>query len=474
MSVTVRMTCVILSVVELTGCAVGTAIDDVAIGNETNDASVPSSLDSDGRQTPASLTVADAAPTGLGFASSARSEDSSLAGAASDHDDAGVSATSDAGSSASAPNAATDALGAQAARPASSDAGVVSAPASTSSNEAAPSTAVTVTPTAIPTIAPAVAATCAVPSEAALADVSKPSTVVGTGTPASCTSSAFVAAVEQGGIITFNCGSAPTTITLDRTARVFNDKSQRVVIDGGNKVTLSGGGKVRILYQNTCDQNLHWTTEHCDNQEFPQLTVQNLTFEDGNAKGSGEGGGALYASGGRVKVINSRFYNNVCDDTGPDVGGGALRVLQQFNGLPAYVVGSTFGGDRAHGNVGSNGGAVSALGASLEVLNSAFTYNRAIGQGASPAAAGTPGGGSGGAIYVNGNNISLELCGTRIENNDANEGGGAVFFVSNDRSGSVTIDRSTLQTNKSGKFENFPGMFVLAKQDPTELDSTVE
>jgi hypothetical protein len=49
-----------------------------------------------------------------------------------------------------------------------------------------------------------------------------------------------------------------------------------------------------------------------------------------------------------------------------------------------------------------------------------------------------------------------------------------VFFVSNDRSGSVTIDRSTLQTNKSGKFENFPGMFVLAKQDPTELDSTVE
>lgn len=471
MSATGRMTCVILSVVEMAGCAVGTAIDDVTFEVSKSDASVPGVLDTEGKQTPATLTTADAGQTGLGFASSAGAEDSSPARGAAQQQDGGVKAAYEAANTDDA--STTNASGASVVvTPAAAEgaatgrgASVVSTPASApSSAVASPSQAATPQP----------AATCDVPSEAALADVSRPTTVVGTGTPASCTSSAFVAAVEKGGIVTFDCGSAPTTITLDRTARVFNDKAQRTVIDGGNKVTLSGGGKVRILYQNTCDQNLVWTTEHCDNQEFPQLTVQNLTFENGNAKGSGEGGGAIYASGGRVKVINSRFSGNVCDDTGPSVGGGALRILSQYNGLPAYVVNSTFGGDQARGNVCSNGGAVSGLGVSLKVVNSAFSYNRAIGRGASPAAAGTPGGGSGGAVFANGNNISLELCGTRIDHNDANEGGGALFFVSNDRSGSVTLDRSTLELNKSGKFENFPGMFVLAKHNPTQLSSTVK
>src|SRR5271165_43639 len=51
-----------------------------------------------------------------------------------------------------------------------------------------------------------------IPPEAQAEDVSKPTTVVGTGTPASCTSDAFVAAVAAGGIITFDCGPTPTTI----------------------------------------------------------------------------------------------------------------------------------------------------------------------------------------------------------------------------------------------------------------------
>jgi hypothetical protein len=313
-----------------------------------------------------------------------------------------------------------------------------------------------------------------VPAEAALEDVSSPTTVVGTGTAASCSSSAFVAAVASGGVITFNCGSSPVTITLDQTAKVFNDKAQKTVIDGGNKVTLSGAGKVRILYQNTCDQNQVWTSSHCDNQEFPQLTVQNLTFADGNAKGTGDGGGAIFAAGGRLKVVNSRFYNSVCDDSGPDLGGGAIYVRQQFDNLPVYVVSSTFGGDTAHANVCSNGGAISSIGVSLSVLNSTLSYNRAIGSGANPAAAGTPGGGSGGALYTNGNAYALSICGSTVEHNSANEGGGGLFFVSNDRTGTVALDRSTLRDNKSGKFENFPGMFVQAKTDPVMTGCTVQ
>jgi len=61
----------------------------------------------------------------------------------------------------------------------------------------------------------------------------------------------------------------------------------------------------------------------------------------------------------------------------------------------------------------------------------------AVGDGANPMRDGTPGGGSGGAIYNDGGEFTLRVCGTRIEDNHANEGGGAIFFVSNDRTGSL-------------------------------------
>jgi hypothetical protein len=320
---------------------------------------------------------------------------------------------------------------------------------------------------------------CPVPPEAAAEEVSNPRTVVGNGTPASCTGAAFVEAVARGGVITFDCGPDPVTITLDRTAKVVNDTGPRIVIDGGGKVTLSGGGRVRILYQNTCDQAQKWTTSHCQDQDHPQLTVQNLTFVDGNAKGQtqeGGGGGAIFVRGGRLKLVNSRFFNNVCDDVGPDVGGAAVRVLSQFQGRPVYVVGSTFGGREGLGNVCSNGGGLSSIGVSFTVINSLFSHNQAIGRGANPAKSGTPGGGSGGAIYNDGNTFTLSLCGASLTDNSANEGGGAIFFVSNDRSGTLVIRDSRLARNPSKGFETrgFPGIFVLAKGEPQVTSSTIE
>src|SRR3990167_5690502 len=111
--------------------------------------------------------------------------------------------------------------------------------------------------------------TCAVPTGAGAEDTSSPTQVVGTGTPASCTGAAFVAAVATGGIITFDCGPDPVVIELDETAKIFNDTGPKIVIDGGNKVTLSGRGAHRILYMNTCDQAQHWTTSQCQNQDHP-------------------------------------------------------------------------------------------------------------------------------------------------------------------------------------------------------------
>ena len=323
------------------------------------------------------------------------------------------------------------------------------------------------------------AARCTPPADALPEDVSSPTTVVGTGTPASCTGEAFVAAVARGGVITFDCGPAPVTILLTRTARVFNDRGPKVVIDGGGKVTLSGGGRVRILYQDTCDPAQVWTTSHCQDQPTPALTVQHLTFADGDATFEtfdGGGGGAIFARGGRLKVVGCRFFGNSCDLTGPDVGGAAIRALSQSGGLPVQVAGSTFGGAPGLGNTGANGGALSSIGVSWSVWNSVFTHNRAVGAGANPARPGTPGGGSGGALYLDGNTFSLSLCGSRLEENDAVEGGGAVFFVSNDRSGTLSIDRSTLRRNPSHGFETagLPGIFYLGRGAPTVIDSTLE
>jgi hypothetical protein len=293
-----------------------------------------------------------------------------------------------------------------------------------------------------------------IPAEAQLEDVSHPTTVVGNGTPASCTGAAFIAAVAKGGIITFNCGPAMATIRLSAPAKIFNDKGPKIVIDGGGKIVLSGENVTRILYMNTCDPAQVRTTPNCDNQDSPQLTVQNLTFANGNAKNETEydGGGAIYASGGRFKVINSRFVNNVCADTGPDVGGGAIRVFQQYNGLPAYVVGCTFGGADGLGNVGSNGGALSSIGVSWTILNSVISYNQAVGNGGNPADANTPGGGSGGGIYNDGNTMTLTIAGSIIQHNKVNAYGSAIFFVSNSHTGNIVIDSSTITTNVGGSW----------------------
>jgi hypothetical protein len=307
----------------------------------------------------------------------------------------------------------------------------------------------------------------AVPAEARAEDTSRPTRTIGTGTKASCTSDAVVRAVAAGGVITFDCGPDPVTITMAATAKVRNATGPEVVLDGGGKVTLSGGGKRRILYMNTCDQAQGWTTSHCQDQDHPRLTVQNLTFTGGNSTGDrteGGGGGAIFVRGGRFKAVNTRFVDNRCDAAGPDLGGAAIRVLSQHHNQPVYVVGSTF-----QGGVCANGGALSSIGVSWVVLNSVFTGNKAIGSGANPARSGTPGGGSGGAIYLDGNLFTLRIAGSVVRDNTAKEGGGGVFFVSNDRTGTMRVENTTWSGNRSAGFETsgFPGIFFLGARPPT-------
>ena len=314
--------------------------------------------------------------------------------------------------------------------------------------------------------------------------MSNPTTVVGTGTAASCTGAAFVAAVAKGGVITFDCGPDPATIVLTATAKVFNNTAPKLIIDGGNKITLSGGGTIRILYMSTCDKAQVYPSGpgDCNTNPGIQLVVQNITFVDGSAKGipdgtnNAAGGGAIYAQGGSLKVVNARFFNNVCDDLGSDLGGGAIRKLDYLvaAGLgpsrPVWIVHSTFGGQMGFGNSGANGGALSSIGVSWNILNSLLSFNTAVGHGANSGQ-----GGNGGSIYNDGNEIVMNLSGSVIQDSMANEGGSAIFFVSNDKSGSITIKDSLTQRNPRGTFETagLPGFYVLAKQAAQVINSQI-
>jgi hypothetical protein len=322
----------------------------------------------------------------------------------------------------------------------------------------------------------------AVPPAGRTVDTHHPDHVIGNGSPASCTSAAVVRAVAAGGIITFDCGPKPVTIEMTATADVVKTRPL-VVLDGGGLVTLSGGGKRRILYSNTCTG--HWSTSNCTDQPYPQIVVQNITFADGYDGtpqatctdnipscwyGGVSGGGAVYVEGGQFKAVNSRFIGNRCYDSGPDLGGGAIRALAQYQNRPVYITGDTFRGGRC-----SNGGALSSISVQWDIRNSVFSDNRAIGWGANPAASGTPGGGSGGAIYLDGKNFNVLIAGTVMERNNAREGGGAVFDVVDLGWGELTFNASRLHGNASQRFETFPGVYYdLDNKDsvPTTINSS--
>lgn len=310
-----------------------------------------------------------------------------------------------------------------------------------------------------------------VPTHAGAASVRRPTTVIGNGTPRSCTSAKVVRAVRKGGVITFNCGPSPVVIKMKKTAKVVNT-SRKVVIDGGGKVTLDGRGRHRILYMHTCDRKQVWATPHCQRQSFPKFVVQNIALQNGFAAGRSEndGGGAILARGGRFKAVNVTFRKNRCAKVGPDVGGGALRVSSGDPAKPTYVVNSRFTGGRC-----SNGGGISLWNASLRVYNSTFRNNVAVGHGLNPAAKGTPGGGSGGAIYVDVFTNNLFVAGSTIVDNAGRASSGAIFFVSNNRRGLLRVHRSTLARNTDpAHTRGFPGIFHLGRTaKPTVTRSSI-
>jgi hypothetical protein len=211
----------------------------------------------------------------------------------------------------------------------------------------------------------------------AAADTSHPTTVVGTGTAASCTEALLSSALTAGGVVTFDCGVLPATITVTKTIELPTGAD--TVIDGGGSITIDGGGAVRILDWNSSNYraNMH------------SLTLQHITFAHGHASGTmmyasaplpcssgyyDGAGGALQMRDGVLHVIDATFLNDEAEKLGPDVGGGAIYLNGALDGV---VVGSTF-----VNNSGSNSGAIGSLNSDLDVYNSTFQGNAALGFGA--------------------------------------------------------------------------------------------
>ena len=116
------------------------------------------------------------------------------------------------------------------------------------------------------------------------------------------------------------------------------------------------------------------------------------------------------------------------------------------------MVHATFGGASTLSNICSNGGALGSIGVSWTVVNTLIDYNHAVGNGGNPAASGTPGGGSGGAIYNDGNTMVLTVSGSQLSYNQVTTFGAAIFFVSDNLTGSIAITDSTITGNTGGSW----------------------
>jgi hypothetical protein len=317
------------------------------------------------------------------------------------------------------------------------------------SGESVNSNQASATPSATPT-APAPptnpgTSSCATPISAV--NTAGNTNVVGDGTPASCTESAFEAAIAAGGVVTFNCGPSPYKLILSSTKSITQD----TVIDGGNLVTLDGGGQVRQLLLN--NNNFDAST--------PTLTLQNITLANGHGTdnagtGAPTGGGAVYRYGGTLHVINSQFINNIGPASGQDSAGGAIYSVGVGT---TTVVGSTFQGNQA-----SNGGALGNLGASVDLVNDTIQGNKATGTGGNPG-----NGGNGGGVSMDGAHIVITMCGTHIDSNQGNAYGGGLFFVDDSVAGKAAIDQSSFDGNSTA----FAGGLYLQGAAGTLTNSSV-
>ena len=273
--------------------------------------------------------------------------------------------------------------------------------------------------------------------------------VVGTGTPASCTETAFDAALVSasvgGGTITFNCGPAVATVPLT-VAKIVN--LGNVTIDGANRIVLNAGNNDRLFFVGS----------------GITFRLQNIALRDGNSL---VGGGAIEASGATVILDSVQLINNYSSVSGGAIYcyDGELTIRDSLlennasgtggaiynDGCAATISDSAFIGNEALDNTG-RGGAIANMPLGILTLNDTLLQSNTgpDGGGLFNDAGATAAldnvrvlandGGHGGGIENSG---TLAVTDSLIDGNEVTGSGGGIWNLG----GAVTLDRVTISNN---------------------------
>ena len=222
--------------------------------------------------------------------------------------------------------------------------------------------------------------------------------VVGTGTPGSCTEAALRRAMTTDGVVTFNCGAAPVTITVTTPlATGWHGTASNITIDGAGLVTLSGGNRRQIF-----------------TFTGGRATLRRLNL----INASGINGGAIL-NGATTLIVNQCEF----DSNRAKYGGAIYNIMGSV----------TVSDSRFLGNQATNGGAIfstqdKATAASMTVQGGVFEQNRAY---------------DGAALYLESGDLSL--ANTSVQRNMASDEGGGVYVAG----GHFTAARSFLNSNRA-------------------------
>lgn len=269
--------------------------------------------------------------------------------------------------------------------------------------------------------------------------------VVGNGTPGSCTEAAYAAAMAGGGLVTFNCGVNPVTISV--TTKVINN-GETATIDGGDRVILDGGATLQhFLVLGGGTLNLRHITLQRGNfsdggaifvSQNASAYLDTVTIRDCEADGSNSDGGAIQNRGTLV-VAGGQFLRNHADD-----GGGAVNN----NGGNVTIRSSTF-----ISNTAFNGGAINNASGNLDI-NIALIYSSTVDN-------------QGGGLFAAGGTIAVTN--VTIANNSAHQGGG----IYGQNNAAISVLNSTVYGNKAssaaGGIWNSTGAWRLTSSSRTRL-----
>ena len=194
--------------------------------------------------------------------------------------------------------------------------------------------------------------------------------IVGTGTAASCTGAGFATSLASGqATVTFNCGTAPVEIQMTGEGLVSSLKT----IDGGNLVTLRAAPNQRALRFTPAGtswvKNLSITGGNSSGCGGGLLITAGLVYLDQvrvSGNHAARGGGVCVESPGQVSTIKSAINGNQA--TGQ--GGGAW--VGYYLGLSTTDVSAN--------TSGSDGGGIYSQG-QVDVVSSTVAGNSAVGAG---------------------------------------------------------------------------------------------